>query len=112
MKKPKIQTPEWVLKGYDSEKEYLQKTGKKKESSGKKFKIKKCPKCKSREVRVILTGKEDIEDEESDNSSKNSKGAERGEWECKKCKWKGKNIIEEEVGEEEFLKYLEEEDGN
>lgn len=91
-KKPKIQTPEWVLKGYNSEKEYLEKTGKKKQASGKVFKIKKCAKCKSGEISVLLGAEE---------------GKGRGEWKCKKCGWTGKNPLEEEVGEDEFLKYLE-----
>ena len=93
MKKPKIQTPEWVLKGYNSEKEYLGKTGKKKPSSGKTYKIRKCPKCKSRDVFVLLGAEE---------------GKGKGEWECRKCKWKGKDIIEEEVSEDDFLKHMEE----
>lgn len=97
MKKPKIQTPEWVLKGYDSEKEYLEKTGKKKQSSEKTFKIRKCPKCRSKDVSVFLGIEE---------------GKGKGEWECKKCKWRGKDVLEEEVDEEEFLKFMEEEDGN
>jgi hypothetical protein len=28
------------------------------------------------------------------------------EWECKKCKWSGKNIEEKEVTEDEFMEYL------
>ena len=96
MKKPKIQTPEWVLKGYNSEKEYLEKTGKKKQPSWKVFKIKKCPKCKSRDISVFLGIDE---------------GKGRGEWECKKCKWRGKDIFQEEVSEDEFLKCLEEDEG-
>jgi len=91
-KKPKIQTPEWVLKGYNSEKEYLGKTGKKKPASGKVFKIKKCPKCKSSDVSVFLGIAE---------------GKGKGEWQCKKCKWVGKTPFEEEVSEDEFLEYLE-----
>jgi hypothetical protein len=96
MKKPKIKTPEWVLEGYNSEKEYLEKTGKGKssvKSKGKTFKIKKCPKCKSVDVSVFLGIEE---------------GKGKGEWECKKCKWRGRDILEEEVSEDEFLNYLEE----
>jgi len=97
-KKPKIQTPEWVLKGYNSENEYLEKTGKKKKpASGKTFKIRKCPKCKSTDVSVLL-GREE--------------GKGKGEWQCKKCKWSGKDIVEEEVGEDEFLDYLEKSGGS
>lgn len=106
VKKSKIQTPEWVLKGYNSEKEYLEKTGKKKQVSEKTFKIKKCPKCGSSEINVVLTGKEEIEEEEDDSSTANNQGKSKGEWECKKCKWKGKNISEKEVSENEFLEYL------
>jgi len=91
-KKSKIQTPEWVLKGYSSEKEYLAKTGKKKQVSGKSFKIKKCPKCKSGNISVFLGIEE---------------GKGKGEWECKKCKWRGKDVLEEEVSEDEFLEHLE-----
>ena len=106
-KKPKIQTPEWVLKGYNSEKEYLGKTGKKKPASGKVFKIKKCPKCKSNDVKVVLTGKEGSEEDDSTTSSASSQSKGRGEWECKKCKWRGKDVFEEEVSEDKFLEYLE-----
>ena len=118
MKKPKIQTPEWVLKGYNSEKEYLGKTGKKKPTSGKMFKIRKCPKCKSGDVKVVLTGKEGSEEDDSTTSSeenrpsvadlKHSQSKGKGEWECRKCKWKGNDIVEEEVSEDDFLKYLDE----
>jgi hypothetical protein len=108
VKKSKIQTPEWVLKGFDSEKEYLAKTGKKKQSSSKVYKIKKCPKCKSTEIKVVLTGKEVGEEEDNYEDSESSG---KGEWECKKCKWRGKNILEEEVSEDEFLDYLESQEG-
>ena len=27
-------------------------------------------------------------------------------WECKKCKWTGKDVKETELNEEEFMKYL------
>ncbi|MFH1365170.1 MAG: hypothetical protein ABIH28_01130 [archaeon] len=84
MKKPKIQTPDWILKGKDKP------AGKK--VKARTFKIRKCPKCKSKDVSVFLGIEE---------------GKGRGEWECKKCKWRGKDIVEEEVNEEEFLKFLE-----
>ena len=64
---------------------------KKDKKTGKIFKIKECPKCKSNDVGVVLTGEE----------GKGSNG-----WECKKCRWKGKNIIEKELNEDEFMKYL------
>ncbi len=92
VKRSKIQTPEWVLKGYKSEKEYLSKTGKKKQTSGKVYKIKECPKCKSRDVFVSLGAEE---------------GKGKGEWECKKCRWKGRDVFEKEVSEDEFLDYME-----
>jgi len=80
----KLKTPDWVLKG-----------GKKPEKKAKEkgFKIRRCPKCSSNKVNVLLTGEE---------------GKSAKEWECKKCGWKGKNIDEEELSEEEFMKYLDE----
>jgi len=92
-KKNKLSTPEWILGGYDSPEAYAKakgetKTGKKIE---KTFKIRECPKCKSNEVGVLL-GKEE--------------GKGKGEWECRKCGWKGKDIFEDELTEEEFMKYL------
>ncbi len=75
----KIKTPDWVLKG-----------GKKPESKKEKaaFRIRQCPKCGSDKVGVIL-GEEE--------------GKGRGEWECKKCGWKGKDINMKDVSEEEFM---------
>jgi hypothetical protein len=61
-----------------------------KQKKQKTFKLRKCPECNSGDVAVVLTGEE-------------GKG---GEWECHKCKWKGRNINEEELNEEEFMKYL------
>lgn len=81
----KLSTPDWILKGKPKP------TEKKKE--GKTFKIRRCPKCDSDNVVVLLTGEE---------------GKGRGEWECKKCKWIGKNIKEEELNEDDFMKYLDE----
>jgi len=72
------------------------KGGKKPSEKKKKekiHKIKKCPKCGSSEVSVVLGMEEEM-------------GI--GEWECKKCGWKGADISVQEVSEEEFLKYLEE----
>jgi transcription elongation factor Elf1 len=80
----KLTTPDWILKGG-------KKPTKKKEKGT--FKIRKCPKCGSDEVQVVLTGEE---------------GKGTGEWECKKCKWVGRNIVMDEVSEEEFMKYLDE----
>ena len=77
----KLKTPDWILKG-------KKKPDKKKE--GKTFKIRECPKCNSTDVGVVV-GKE-----------------KKGEWECHKCKWAGKEIREKELSEEEFMKYLDE----
>jgi transcription elongation factor Elf1 len=109
----KIQTPDWVLEGFESKSEYEKSKGinsskktiskpsnikdkkesKPKKSSGKVFKIRVCPKCGSDNVGVVLTGEE---------------GKGTGEWECKKCGWTGKNIGEKELDEDEFMKYLDE----
>ena len=94
MVKSKLSTPTWVLEGYDSKEEYEKKKGiKKTKKQGKTYFIKTCPECGSNNVKVILIGEE---------------GKGRGEWECYKCKWKGTNIKEEEVSEDEFLKIMEE----
>jgi len=84
-KKSKLKTPDWILKGGN-------KPSKKKEE--KTFKIKECPKCKSDDVGVMITGEE-------------CKGG-KCDWECRKCKWRGANIIEKELTEDEFMKYLDE----
>ena len=98
MAKSKLATPDWIKEGFDSPQEYAKSKGskggkvaKKKSSDEKTFKLRLCPKCKSDNVNVVLTGEE-------------GKGAK--EWECKKCKWTGKNIDEKELTEEEFMKYL------
>ena len=89
-----MKTADWILEGYDSEEEYNKAKGiKSKKKEGKTFKIRKCPKCRSDEVSVVLGFDE---------------GKGKGEWECKKCKWVGRNIEEKEVSEEEFMKYLDE----
>ena len=85
-----MKTPEWILDGFNSEEEYNKKKGiKKKKAVGKTFKIRRCPKCNSDDVSVVLGFDE---------------GKGRGDWECKKCKWIGKNVKELGVSEEEFLK--------
>ena len=90
----KLKTPDWVLEGYDSEDEYNKSQGiKKKKSAGKTFKVRRCPECKSDEVSVVLGFDE---------------GKGKGEWECKKCGWVGRNVKEEEMNEEQFIKYLNE----
>ena len=82
----KLKTPDWILKG-----------GKKpdKKKTEKTFKIKECTKCKSDDVGIVLSG--------SDSEEGGGK-----EWECHKCKWTGANIIEKELTEDEFMKYLDE----
>jgi len=102
--KNKLKTPEWVLEGYDSLGEYekaRQKNeshsknsstkGKKTEKkTGKTFKVRECPKCSSDDVGVLLGSDE---------------GKRTGEWECHKCKWTGKDIVEKKLTEDEFLDY-------
>ena len=108
-----MKTPNWVLEGFDSKVEWekakgikTDKTQKSKISGprnqriskissekGKTFKIKVCPKCGSDDVHLVLS-----------NSDAEEGGGK--EWECKKCGWKGENIAEKELTEEEFMKYL------
>ena len=90
----KLSTPEWIIKGYKSKDEWERKTGKKPEGkkTGKVYRVKKCPKCGNRGVNVI-TGNEE---------GKGVKG-----WECKKCKWNGKEPSDEEISEDEFLEMME-----
>ena len=92
-KKNKLSTPEWILEGFDSEEEYNKSKGIKKKKTGKTFKVRQCPKCKGDDVGVILGGEE----------GRGSKG-----WECHKCGWTGKEPIEKELTEDEFMKYLDE----
>lgn len=80
-KKSKIQTPDWLLKGEEP---------KQSKKAGKTFKVRRCPKCNSDNVAVVV-GEEVA-----------------GMWQCKDCGWKGKEIKKEELTEEEFLKYLDE----
>lgn len=90
MAKGKLKTPDWILEGYDSEKEYLKVRGiKKKENQEKIFRIKKCPVCKSENVSVVLG---------------NEEGKKADVWNCRKCGWKGKNIAEQELNEDELLR--------
>ncbi|MCK9595844.1 hypothetical protein M0R19_01525 [Candidatus Pacearchaeota archaeon] len=106
-KKSKLATPDWIKEGYDSPEEYAKAKGKsvKKKTEEKTFKVKKCPECGSYDVNVILsgTGGEEIEDEDSIPEGKSA-----GDWECKKCKWSGRDVEEEELTEDEFMKYLDE----
>ena len=78
-KKSKRKTPDWILKGDE-------KVSKKK--SGKTFKIRRCPKCNSDDVKVVV--------------------GEVGVWECISCGYKGKELNQEELSEEEFMIYLDE----
>ncbi len=97
----KLETPAWIREGFDSKADWEKKQGKKspqtpagtKKGTGKTYKVKKCPKCGSGNVAVVLTGEE---------------GRGSQEWECKKCKWVGKNVDVAEVSEDEFLKLGEE----
>lgn len=94
MAKSKLTTPDWIKEGFDNPEEYAKAKGiKAKNKGGKTFKIRKCPKCGSNKVNVMLTGEE---------------GKTAREWECKKCGWHGKDIEEEELTEDEFMKYLDE----
>jgi len=92
-KESKLKTPSWIMEGYDSEDGYNKAKGIGKKKKGKIFKIRRCPKCNSDAVGVVLGGEE----------GKGSKG-----WECHKCLWSGKSINEKELTEDEFMKYLDE----
>ena len=93
-KEKKLSTPEWILKGYNSEADYNKtKEISKEKKSGKTFKLRKCPKCGSHDVKIVLSN---IDSEEGGGK----------EWECKKCGWKGTDIKREELNEQEFMKYL------
>lgn len=81
----KLSTPDWILKG--------EKKPSEKKVKGKTFKLRRCPKCKSDKVSVVLNGEE---------------GKATGEWECQNCHWKGRDVKEEELNEDEFMKYLDE----
>ena len=51
----KLATPDWVKEGYDSKADWEKAHGKSKEKkSGKTFKLRRCPKCKSDQVSVVL----------------------------------------------------------
>ena len=91
-KKSKVQTPDWVLEGYDSKADYEKTKGIVSEKkTGKTFKIRGCPECGSDDVGVLLVGEE---------------GKAKGEWECHKCGWKGSEVVLKELTEDEFMKYL------
>ncbi len=95
-KKKKLSTPAWILEGYDSEADYNKAKGISNEKKkGKTFRIRECPKCGSYDVGLVLS-----------NSDSEEGGGK--EWECHKCKWKGKSVNEKELTEEKFMKYLDE----
>jgi len=94
VKKKKLSTPAWILEGYDSEADYNKSHGvDTKKKTGKTFRIRECPKCGSDDVGLVLS-----------NSDSEEGGGK--EWECHKCKWKGKSINEKELTEDEFMAYL------
>ena len=97
-KKSKMKTPDWIIEGYDSKEEYEKAKGlpSSKAKKGRTFKMRLCPECGSDDVGVVL-GQEE--------------GKGNGEWECHKCKWKGAEVKTKEVSEDEFLNFLEENDG-
>lgn len=85
-KKGKLSTPDWVLEGFESKVAYEASKGVKKKKAGKTFKVRRCPECSSDEVGVSL--------------------GDVGVWACRKCNWKGSDVKEEELSEDEFMKYL------
>jgi len=93
-KKAKLSTPTWIIEGFDSEADYNKSKGITKEKKeGKAFKIKECPKCESDQIGLVLS-----------NSDSEDGGGK--EWECRKCSWTGSNVVEKELTEDEFMKYL------
>lgn len=93
-KKSKLSTPDWILEGYDSEAEYNKAKGiKDVKKKGKIFTIRECPKCGSDDVGVVISGS-DAEEGGGDA------------WECRKCKWTGKDINEKELTEDELMEYM------
>ena len=92
MAEGKLKTPAWIIEGYKSKEEYESSKGIKSEKKGKSYKLRICPKCGGSNVNVVLGGEE----------GNGSRG-----WECKKCKWRGKDVDEKEMSEEEFLKHFE-----
>lgn len=100
MAKSKMKTPDWILEGFDSKADWEKAHGLSKAGDAKKgkiFKIRECPKCRSDDVGVVISG---LDSEEEGNTGK--------EWECHKCKWHGAEVIQKELTEDEFMKYLDE----
>lgn len=88
-KKSKVQTPDWVLEGYDSKADYEKAKGiKSQKKKGKTFKVRRCPECGKDELQVKI--------------------GDVGVWECSKCNWTGRDVKEDELSEDEFMKYLDE----
>ena len=93
-KKEKMKTPDWIIEGYDSPAEYNKAKGIKSEKKvGNTFKIRECPKCHSDDVGLVLS-----------NSDAEQGGGK--EWECRKCKWKGSDVNEKELTEDELMEHL------
>ena len=93
-----MKTPDWILEGFDSKADWEKKHGIKNEKkAGKTFKIRECPECGSDEVGVAISGSDAEEDSGTGQ-----------EWECRKCKWHGADIVKKELTEDEFMKYLDE----
>ncbi len=88
MPKGKLSTPNWIKEGYDSEADYNKQKGIKTEKKGKTFKIRQCPECGSDNMSVVI--------------------GEIGVWKCNKCDYKGRDVEEKELTEDEFMKYLDE----
>jgi len=86
-----MKTPDWILEGFDSKSDWEKAKGlggKGRKKSEKVFKVRKCPECRSENVKVIV--------------EKEARGA----WECSSCSWKGMEPEREEFTEEEFMKHL------
>ena len=95
-KKSKLSTPEWITEGFDSKADWEKAHGVSSEKKvGKTFNLRQCPKCDSDDVGIVLS------------NSDSEEGGGR-EWECHKCGWKGPDINEKELTENEFMKYLDE----
>lgn len=95
-KKSKLATPDWIIEGYDSKADWEKTKGISEEKKkGKTFKIRECPKCGSDNVGLVLS-----------NSDSEEGGGK--EWECRKCSWKGEDVVKKELTEDELMKYLDE----
>lgn len=98
MAKSKLSTPDWIREGFDSKADYEKAHGVKKEKkTGKVFTIRECPECGSDDVGIVLSN---MDSEEESNTGR--------EWECRKCKWHGKDVVKKDLSEDEFMKYLDE----